>query len=134
MSNLTNWGIFILEERFEKLLVKQQTEIANQAKDKLLATCQVFIQQADQFWDGVPAPMYKGLIGPGHRNCLATYNELTGSKVQKAWAASVASSTSQEECPWCGGSNKPGVAVCFNCKEVLNQELYDRLKGIKKAS
>jgi hypothetical protein len=124
-SNLTNWGVFILNN--EEFDGRSHKHLVQQATDKLIATCQVFIQQASQYHEGIPAPIYKGLIGPGHKNCLIAYNAITGSKLEYPWASSAVSITSQEDCRFCGGTNKLGVAVCFHCKNVLDKAKYEAL-------
>jgi hypothetical protein len=127
-SNLTNYGVFILQKPIDEYPEKKQLEFINEALQKLIPQLQLRIQEADQWWQGVPAPVYKGLIVSIHRDALRLYNELTGSKEERPWATIRYQGKATEECKFCGFANRSGVVKCQNCHEILDTEQYEKLK------
>lgn len=45
------------------------------------------------------------------------------------WMGRSMAAVEREECKFCGEPMRKGLARCPNCKEVVDQALYDRLKG-----
>lgn len=135
-NNLLLYGVFIVGNEhgnrpFEELGKRTQEELLDGAYKRLRAKLSSMVLQADQWWEGIPEPRYKALIGTVHRDALRALNEMTGATDSRPWSTINYSKTT-EQCPFCGTQNVPGVALCLNCKEVINRELYEKLKGGKK--
>ena len=49
------------------------------------------------------------------------------------WMGRTQAAAEREECKFCGEPMRKGLPKCPNCKEVVNQAEYDKLKGVQKA-
>lgn len=129
-NNLTNFGVFITEKPFEDYKPAEQNAFIDKASAKLVERLRTMILEADNWWQGVPAPVYKGLIGDIHRKALAALNDLTGAKEDRPWAP-VRGTKITEDCRFCGSAVKPGIVVCPTCSNVLDIERYEEMQGRK---
>jgi hypothetical protein len=64
---------------------------------------------------------------PWFRECLKAFNHITGQKVVKPWS-SIQIDDALVACIFCGNQNKPGLALCPNCKQVINKASFDQLQ------
>lgn len=151
-SNLTRFGVFFTEKPFEAddlpapkraqlgkanktdaatlmaeyLIPKHdQKKLLDDANGKLLIALQDRILEADNWANSQQTRLY---IGEIHRDSLLALNTLTGRKETRPWAGVMTGETLQA-CDFCGNMNKPGLAKCPNCKEILNVEAYNKLKA-----
>jgi hypothetical protein len=93
------------------------------AELKRYASAQIAIM--DQLWDRDRKLAYD-VFRPQVHGVLARVLGLTGK--DKAWLAQGASSD-MIECPACKTSVRPDAAFCFNCKEVVNEDAYLKVKA-----
>ncbi len=150
-SNLTNYGVFISTKPFdqsnlpeqklqrirlatgdakEQLLGEwvvpkhQQKSMIGEATAKLIGDLKQRILEADNWHMGGPGQ--RAYIGDWHRECLKALNFITGKKEARPWA-SIMTDDALESCQFCGHTQKPGLPLCANCKNVINQAAYDKL-------
>lgn len=128
-NNLENFGVFITREPFEDLPKKEQERLLLAANDKLLSKLRDIVLEADRFWAG--PTQQKAWIGDIHRAALNAVNQLEGSKEDRPWAP-IRHTARSVDCQFCGTSNKPGVAKCANCHEIVDVELYAKLQAEQK--
>lgn len=122
-NNLTTFGVFFLMKPFEEHSEKQQKKIVEENTAKAIKKLQNQVLAAD------------ALFNQGHGNwisqiaidALAALNELTGNKESRPWAPILVGSP-KTECQFCGHMNKSNVALCYNCKNVVNPELMSKLQ------
>jgi hypothetical protein len=121
-------GTAIQQLRQEFLMpISDQNELIQDATGKLLVHLQDRILEADNYYMG-GAEQRKFVQSTGwFRECLKAFNHITGQKVTKPWA-SIQIDDALVACLFCGNQNKPGLALCPNCHQVINQVLYDQLK------
>jgi hypothetical protein len=151
-SRLTNYGVFITMRPFEvehlpeqkrmklaqadrtaasQLLLEylipkhEQKELVTEATGKLLGDLQSRILEADNWHMG--GAEQRRYIGQWHRDCLKAFNQITGKKETRPWASIMIEET-LEACIFCGNMNKPNLALCPGCKQVINKRLYDQLR------
>jgi hypothetical protein len=124
-NNLMTFGVFITRKPFEELSQREQDRVLEEATEKYINKLRDIILQADGLYAGDDNSK-KG-IGSIHREALRAFNQIEGSKEDRPWAP-VRHAAKSVDCPFCGISNKPHVAKCANCHEIINQELYDKLK------
>jgi len=55
------------------------------------------------------------------------------SAAEHPWIGRAMAATSREDCKFCGEPMRKGLARCPNCKEIVDQALYDKLKGVEPA-
>lgn len=125
-NNLTNFGVFITRKPFEELSNKEQTALLRDAVDKLLKRLAVTILEADNWWQGIPAPMYKNFIAQVHHKALAEHNEITNAKEERPWST-VKRTAASVDCQFCGSPVKPGKPKCPTCGEIVDQKLYEEM-------
>lgn len=124
-NNLENFGVFMTVGRpIEELPKAEQEKILLAAENKHLDMCRQKVYQADQLHSAGKT----SYIPEMPRLCAL----FLGEEEDHPWVArSSKPKKATEECVFCAFANKPGVIVCQNCKEVLNQEKYDALKAKK---
>ena len=128
-NNLENFGVFMtVGKRIEELPQDEAEKILLAAENKHLDMCRQKVYQADQLHSAGKT----AYIPEMPRLCAL----FLGEEEDHSWVARSSKPKSEiEECVFCAFGNKPGVVVCRNCHEVLNQEKYDALKTnkVKKA-
>lgn len=124
-NNLTTYGVFITQAPFEELKKAEQEKLLEQAMGKFIEKLRELILRADQMHAG--SDQEKKGIGQIHRDALIAFNRETGSKEERPWAP-VRYSAKSIDCSFCGHANKPEIAKCANCHEIIDQALYDQLK------
>ena len=123
-NNLLNYGCFYTTTPFEELPEEKQQALLDEANQKHHVMCQEKILEADQ----LHSANHTAWITEMYRLCALFEKE------DRPWVAKRGKQNPTEECRFCGWENKRGIAKCANCKEIVNQELYDELKkGNKKA-
>lgn len=128
-NDLTNFGCFFLEgTKLEDLPKEEQEELIRTAQNKHDVKCDEAIMFADQLWAN---PNTKSWITPMYRFCAA-YRDPKNT-AQREWVAKSGRSSSVTECPFCGYEVRKGLPKCPNCREILDQALYDSLRGTKPA-
>ena len=137
-NDLRNYGCFyIVGKRLEDLPEEEQETLLFEAEEKHKRKCFEFTQNADQMWAN---PISKGWISPPYRlaamHIAETYPEEKEDIYRREWVSIRGRSKPAkkvEECRFCGNENKPNLAVCPNCKNVLDQEQFDRISSRRKA-
>jgi len=127
-NNLTNFGVFITERPLDELPRKEQDELIEAAREKMLKKLQDMILEADLFHQGGNQKW----VGQIHRDALQAFNEITGAKEERPWAP-IRYVAQSEDCKFCGSKVKAGVVVCPTCRNVLDEKEYEK-RGGKKAS
>ena len=152
-SNLSNYGVFVSMKPFdpeflpegkrrmlaaasgkegEKLLEEflchksEKKRLILDAQAKLLEDLQIRILEADNWHMG--GAEARKFIGPWHRECLRAFNNITGKKESRPWA-SIIVDDALIACEFCGNSNKPGLAKCPKCMEIIDMQAYNELKA-----
>lgn len=121
MNNLVGYGCFyIVGKKFEDLPVSEQQRILDEANDKHNQKCREKVLEADQLWSN---PVSKGWLTDMYRLCAIHIGE------EREWVAKRGRSSPVQECPFCGWEVKRGIAKCTNCREILDKELYEKLKA-----
>jgi hypothetical protein len=126
-NNLVNYGVFITEKPFEELPKKEQEEVYEAAHAKMLTKLQDLILRGDLLHQTNPK-----WVGQIHRDALQAWNDIMGSKEERPWAP-IRHTQTLDDCKFCGTKIKPGIVVCPNCRQVLDDEKFAKLGG-KKAS
>lgn len=129
-NNLMNFGVFITDRPFEELPKKKQEELLDAANERLRAKLAAIVLEADQYWAG--PTQQKGWIAKIHREALTALNEMDGTKEDRPWAP-IRHAEKKDDCKFCGSAIKPGVVVCPNCRNVLDEERYAKMQ-CKRAS
>jgi hypothetical protein len=111
-NNLENWGVFATYNN-----PPRADELAK-AKKKLEVHLNRVVGEGDRLNRGTAKE--KDYIGPKHRNA-SSYLKMT-----RDWSNPV---EFNESCKFCGVTVKSSVAMCPNCKHILNQALYNSLMG-----
>ena len=132
-NNLTNFGVFITTEAFEDISEKQQADLLSVAHAKYEEKLRVRVLEADNFH----MQNHGNWIVRIHHQALSALNDLLeqrGMEREKRPWATVDYGTKRKtvDCPFCGSPNKPDVPKCANCHEVIDSELYEKLKKGKK--
>jgi hypothetical protein len=139
-NDLTGYGCFYLVgEKFEDLSPTEQEKILSEANAKHDRKCHEKVLEADGLagsevtrrWISDP---YR--LAALHLSQKNAYRDGDKSMLTRTWVGGPRSGalTPVSECVWCGYEHKKGLAVCPNCKNILNQELFDKLsKASKKA-
>lgn len=127
-ADLTKYGVFILDKPFEKLSDRERGRVIEEATEKFLEKCRQLILLADQYH----SQQNGKYIAEIHRQALKALNHLTDGKDERPWAP-ITISEKRQDCPFCGHKNKTGIAKCANCHEIIDQQLYDKLKKGKTA-
>jgi hypothetical protein len=127
-NNLTNFGVIIVRKPWEDLSKTEAARLLADAQEKLLTRLRLTILEADNWSQGIPAQLYKSLIGPVHHKALAEYNQITNSKEERPWST-VRKTAASLDCQWCGSPVKPSVPLCPNCHRVVNEKLFKELGG-----
>lgn len=129
-SNLTLWGCFFTTDYFGNLKAKQQEGLF----DNGFAACETkardLIQRADTVWAGDPKGREWIKQTPLCLDALRFISELDGEEVKREWAPT-SSRKKYKNCKFCQSRNAPEAVVCANCKEVIDQAGYDKLKAAK---
>jgi hypothetical protein len=132
-NDLTGWGFFyLIGKLFEDLKEDEQIKILDEAYQKLEEKCRLKVAEADQWADN---EITRRWITESYRQAAIWLAEERGDKeiYSRNWVRSRGRTviSKVEECKWCGVENKPGLPVCPNCKNILNQERYDELSAPK---
>lgn len=112
-------GIFIAEGE------EPTTREIEDAKAELRRYCGAQIGIMDQLWDRDRKLAYD-VFRPETFGACAKVLGLTGK--DKAWLAQ-GQASDNIECPACKTSVRPDAAFCFNCKEIVNEAEYLKIKA-----
>jgi hypothetical protein len=113
----------------EYVLSEEEATITiEESRAKLLHVLENKILEADNWYDSGEATRKFIHHGGGiHRLALREWNQLTGQKLTKAWSTMSMGET-LTPCIFCGTQNKPNLAMCPNCHQVLDKEKFEKLK------
>lgn len=150
-NNLLNYGVFITRAPFEELVEKREGETDPQyqrrlekEQTKILAApiaayekkLRSLVLEADRFHsspkaDGAPDP--KIYIVNIHLDALNALNEILVTRGQaeekRPWApVGYKGGLAQKDCKFCGRPMPSDKPKCPTCGEIVDQELYDKMK------
>jgi hypothetical protein len=128
-NDLTGYGCFyLIGKSFEELPEPEREKIYSEARAKHEEKCRLRVLEGDQLAD---SEVTRRWITDVYRLCGIFLAEECGDKTMydRRWISKRGKSTPVAECPFCGYEHKSGLARCPNCKEILDQELYDSLKN-----
>jgi hypothetical protein len=122
-NDLTLYGLFFtIGTKLEDMGEEEREELLNKANLLHENKCREKVLEADSFHDAD----HTSWITEVHRLCAMHVHE------EREWVARRGKTMETSECPYCGFEGKKGTVICRNCKEVLDKEGYDKLKGKKK--
>jgi hypothetical protein len=127
-NDLTGYGCFYLVgKRFEELSKTEQDELIADATFKHDQKCMERVLEADQMAD---SERTRGGVVAIDRRC-AVYLASKGDKsiYERRWVSARGKEHKPKvvECAFCGTENKPNIAICPTCKNVIDQARYDEL-------
>lgn len=128
-NDLTLRGCFyIIGKKFEELPQREQETILVEANARHEEKCRQMVLEADSFAD---SEVQRRWISEPYRLCAIFLAEEYGDKsmYERRWVSSRggAQKKAVEECRWCGFEHKPGIVLCPNCKNILDQAKYDAM-------
>jgi hypothetical protein len=131
-NDLTGYGCFYLVGvKFEDLGQGEQDKILFEANTKHEEKCRQKVLEADQLADNEKTRPW---ITEVYRLCALFLAEERGDKdaANRRWVSKRGRTSPVEECKWCGTENKIGLVICPNCKNVLDEERYEKLRAKSK--
>lgn len=124
-NDLTGYGCFYLVgTKFEDLAKDEAEEIFGTADAKHEAKCREWVMNGDQLADN---DITRRWITPVFRMCAVFLAERGDRSMYERRWVSVRGQEHRpkvEECRWCGTENKPGLVLCPNCKNVLDDARF----------
>jgi hypothetical protein len=123
-NNLTRYGCFYTEGAPIEEIAERDLILAD-ARLNHLNRCLEKVQEAD----ALMSTQFRACIVEVHRKCALFLQKVGEITELPDWVSRRAKANTLDECRFCGFDNKRGVAVCRNCREVLDQDLYDKLKA-----
>jgi hypothetical protein len=117
-SNLENWGVFITYGKpYEDLPKAEQDALYIKAQAVHQKRCFEKVLNADTLFNRSPACVLEI-----HRLCALEIGE------ERRWVTQRAPRSKADtiECPFCTSEIKPTALVCPQCRNVVNQEAYDK--------
>lgn len=128
--DLREAGCFSTDAPLERLSAEERETLLENANEKHRLFCARKVLQADEFW---PDQKMRMNVIEVHRRCLLFLQSLdpTSHEWDREWAArrGTKPGPAKIECRFCGFENKPDLAMCPNCKQVLNKKLYEKMQA-----
>ena len=126
-NNLENWGVFITYgKKYEELPKGEQNKLMTEALAAHQKRCFEKVLSGDRLYEMSKS---KGTGGPLeiHRLCALETGE------ERDWVTFRAPRVKAEmiECPFCTSEMKPTAVICPSCREIVNQERYEKMTGRK---
>jgi len=130
-KNLKKWGVFITYGKpFEELSKAEQEALYSEAMQNHNARCIEKVNKGDVLFE-----QYKmrGKGGPLkiHRECALYLGQVIGPEyTDRAWVTArggTETMTGKVDCPFCGSKIKATIAVCPNCKNIVDPDKYEKL-------
>ena len=131
VNNLTLKGCFYtIGKQIEELTEKKRSELIDTANLKHEDHFRRKVLEADQYHSS----NHGHWITEMYRLCALHLQErFPREDWTRDWVAKRGRSTvDTDDCAFCGYTNRSGVVKCQNCKEILNQEAYDKLVASRK--
>lgn len=137
-KNLKTWGVFITYgKRFEELEPQEQERLYAEASQAHVQRCIEKVNKGDILFEQYKV---KGRGGPLeiHRKCALFLGEVVNMDyLDRPWVTNrnlgMNQLTGKVDCDFCGTKIKATIAICPACKNVVNPELYEKLRKKKSA-
>lgn len=127
-NDLTKYGCFyVVGVPFDELEKEEQEKLLYEANELHDQKCREKVLEADQWADNDMTRRW--ITEPYRLAALHLAERGDKSMLERRWVSKRGKSAPVVECAFCGWEVKKSVAICPNCKNVLNPALFAELQS-----